>query len=147
MKQHKLDRTLPHSIVFYDHSCGLCRNEMIKLKKRDYLERLYLVDVSSPQFDAKLWGVTRSAALEQLHVRTPAGVWLTGIPGVRHVYNEVGLGWLWWSTKLPMVGYVSQRLYNWFARNRMAISKGMGMYAGDSGCETCPSKTTSKKGA
>ncbi|VAW98501.1 hypothetical protein MNBD_GAMMA21-2198 [hydrothermal vent metagenome] len=148
MKQHKLDYRLPHSIVLYDHACGICRTEMSKLKKRDHLDRLYLVDISSPHFNPKLWGVTHSAVSEQMHVRTPAGIWLIGMPAIRHIYREVGLGWIWWSTKLPIISYASQRAYNWFARNRMDISKSLGMYEKtNSPCESCKTRSNDSKGA
>jgi len=140
MKQHRLNHALPYSIVFYDHDCGFCRNEMIKLKKHDHLQRLLLVDISSPHFKPRLWGVRYHEAMKQLHVRTPSGDWLVGIPAVRHIYNETGLGWVWWSTKLPVINYVSQRFYNWFARHRMSISKNLGMYSqAASTCESCHS--------
>ena len=139
MKQHKLDQTLPHSIVFYDHACGICRIEMSKLKKYDPLQRLLLVDISSPHFKPRLWGINYHDAIEQLHVRTPAGDWLVGIPAIRHIYAEVGLGWIWWPTKLPIIGYVSQHFYRWFARHRIGISKNLGIYSHlASTCKSCP---------
>jgi len=141
MKQHQLEHKLPHTIVFYDHSCGFCRIEMAKLKKRDHLARLHLVDISAAEFDPLLWGIELSAANEQLHVRSPTGNWLTGIAAIRHVYDEVGLGWVWWSTKLPMVSYISQHAYRWFARNRMDISKTLGLNSqSEPVCESCRNK-------
>lgn len=140
MKQHKLNRDLPHSIVFYDHACVFCHNEMRQLKKRDHLQRLHLVDISSPGFEAKLWGINRDDAMQQLHVLSSTGEWLVGMAAIRHVYNEVGLGWLWYSTKLPLINYASEKFYSWFARHRLSISRRLGFYsASGSDCEngTC----------
>jgi len=147
MKQHQLEHKLPHSIVFYDHRCGVCCIEMAKLKKHDHLEHLLLIDISTPEFNPLLWGIELSSANEQLHVRSPAGNWLTGITAIRHIYGEIGLGWVWWFTKLPVISYVSQHAYRWFARNRMDISKTLGLNSQSKPmCKSCVSKNSEIKG-
>jgi predicted DCC family thiol-disulfide oxidoreductase YuxK len=110
------------SVVLYDHSCNLCRREMSGLKRRDHLQRLLMVDISHPDFDQDVWGFDLETLNRALHVRTPEGEWLVGLPAVRHVYQQVGLGWIWWGTRLPVLSNLSDYVYKWFARNRYTLT-------------------------
>ena len=121
-RQTAQDRSVSHSVVFYDHSCPLCRLEMARLKQRDHLDRLRMIDISSATFDPKIWGIELEALNQKLHVRLPAGDWLIAMPAVRHVYQQVGLGWLWWPSRLPMMSSMTNHFYNWFARNRHFVT-------------------------
>lgn len=130
MKHNQYEYEFDFSVVLYDHSCNLCRREMSGLKRRDHLQRLLMVDISHPDFDQEIWGFDLEALNQELHVRTPEGEWLVGIPAVRHVYQQVGLGWIWWGTRLPVLSTLSDYGYKWFARHRYALAGG-----------TCSSKT------
>ena len=116
------DRNVSHSVVFYDHSCPLCRLEMARLKQRDHLDRLRMIDISSAIFNPKIWGIELDVLNEKMHVRLPTGEWLIAMPAIRHVYQQVGLGWLWWPSRLPMMSSATNHFYNWFARNRHSVT-------------------------
>ena len=114
------------SIVFYDHACPLCRSEMLRLKARDRHERLVLLDINGPEFDETFWSVTRSDAAESLHVLTANREWLTGMSAIRHVYAQVGLGWLMAPTGWPLFSSVADLAYRFIAPNRFVISRWLG---------------------
>lgn len=122
MANHKQHQNFSYSIVLYDHSCSLCRREMSELKRRDHLQRLLMIDISHPEFDPKIWGFDLETLNQALHVRTPEGNWLVAMSAVRYIYQQVGLGWLLWPTRLPILSTVSNRCYAWFARNRSYFS-------------------------
>jgi predicted DCC family thiol-disulfide oxidoreductase YuxK len=118
----------PHkqTVVFYDHKCPLCRTEMRKLAKLDKRGRLRQIDVSADAFDANDWGVEAAELDRALHALTPAGIWLVGMPAVRHIYSEVGLRWLMLPTRLPFVATIFDALYLRLAANRMLMSRWLG---------------------
>ena len=115
------------SIVLYDHECPLCRTEMFQLKRRDTLNRLRLVNVAHPEFDAAAWGFDRAALSAALHARNADGKWLIGMPAIRHVYAQVGLGWLAAPTGWKLLAPYFDRLYRRIALNRLAISRWLGL--------------------
>ncbi len=118
---------LSRSIVLYDHACPLCRAEMQRLKALDHDAKLILLDINSPDFNEDSWGVSRSAASTALHVFTPNDDWLIGMPAIRHVYTQVGLGWLMAPTGWPLVSPLADLAYRYFAPNRFVISRWLGM--------------------
>ena len=122
MRMYNYEYELDFTVVLYDHSCNLCRHEMSQIKRRDHLQRLLMVDISHPDFDQAIWGFELDALNRALHVRTPQGRWLVGMPAVRHVYQQVGLGWIWWGTTLPGISSLSNYVYKWFANNRYSLS-------------------------
>jgi len=123
MKHRRLYRHFPFSVVLYDHSCVICRQEMQRLKKFDKKERLHLVDISDAKFSDEFWGFSQKTLNQVLHVRCSDGQWFTGMDAVRHVYQQVGLGWLWLPSQVPGLVGMSNLLYRLFARYRYAISR------------------------
>ncbi len=115
------------SVVLYDHACPLCRAEMQRLKRRDKYARLVLIDIDSPAFNERTWGVSRDQASRALHVLTPDNEWLVGMPAIRHVYQEVGLGWLLAFTQWPLFASLFDLAYRYFAPHRYVISRWIGL--------------------
>ncbi|WP_455202486.1 thiol-disulfide oxidoreductase DCC family protein [Kaarinaea lacus] len=136
------------SLVFYDHACPLCRAEMQRLKSVDKYERLQLVDISSPQFDEEKWGVPRSTLSEALHVLLASGQWLVGMPAIRHVYRQVGWGWLMAPTGWPLISPLADIFYRNFAPNRNLISRWLGFHSQRVECsdDICGTDQQKRKG-
>lgn len=135
------------SIVFYDHACPICRAEMLRLKARDRHARLILLDISSDDFDAQVWGIHREDAQAALHVLTPANAWLKGMPAIRHVYAQVGLGWLLAPTGWPLVSRLADFTYRHFAPNRFAVSRWLGLAYPPSSCSNASCVTPASRQA
>jgi predicted DCC family thiol-disulfide oxidoreductase YuxK len=135
------------SVVLYDHACPLCRTEMQRLKRRDKYARLVLIDIDSPAFNEQTWGVSRSQAGRALHVLTPDDEWLVGMSAIRHVYQQVGLGWLLAITQWPLLSSVADLAYRYIAPNRQVISRWLGLETTSSPCaETVCRYTNNDKG-
>ena len=126
-RKNHVNSQLRPSIVLFDRACPLCRGEMHRLKKRDRDGRLALIDITAADFNEKAWGVSREAASEALHVLTPEKVWLVGMDAIRHVYTQVGLGWLMAPSGWPVMRSLSDIAYRWIAPNRFVISRWMGL--------------------
>lgn len=125
---------LSSSVVLYDHACPLCRAEMMRLKEHDQDGNLILLDINHPGFNQDTWGVSRSDASAALHVLTENNEWLTGMPAIRHVYNQVGLGWLMAPTGWPFISPLSDLAYRHIAPNRFLISRWLGLSNASSDC-------------
>ena len=124
----------PRTIVLFDRACALCRTEMLRLKKRDRHARLQLVDITDPEFNPRQWGFSRQALSAALHVLTPEGEWLIGMPAIRHVYDKVGLGWLMAPTGWPLLSPLADFLYRRIAPNRLVVSRWLGLKASPLSC-------------
>lgn len=115
------------TVVFYDHECPFCRQEMLRLKSLDSEDRLILLNMNSPVFDEHYWGVTREDASQALHVLTTDKTWLVGMPAIRHVYSQVGLGWLMAPSGWPVISRFADLAYRYIAPNRYAFSRWLGL--------------------
>lgn len=111
--------------VFFDASCGLCREEMMNIQLHDHRRRLLLVDCSGNGFDDTPYraaGITRDAMMNCLHVRDSQGNWSLGVNAFELIYRAVGieaLATLWGGRYTrPLM----KRLYPWVARHREALS-------------------------
>jgi predicted DCC family thiol-disulfide oxidoreductase YuxK len=137
------------TLVFYDHACPLCRYEMAHLKKLDKHGRLEQIDITSADFAAEAWSLNLEDLNSALHVLTPAGEWLVGMPAVRHVYRQVGMGWLMILTELPVVSGLLDAAYLRFASSRMKGSRWFGMGLNHPGCtdDVCELKAHAKRRA
>ncbi|MBT2745286.1 MULTISPECIES: DUF393 domain-containing protein [unclassified Lysobacter] len=113
-------------IALYDRACPLCRAEMHRLKAGDRHDRLRLVDIADPRFDAAQWGFELDALRNSLHVRAADGEWRIGVPGIAEAYRAVGLGWLTWPLRVPGAGRLAARAYRWIAPNRHRVSRWLG---------------------
>ena len=122
------------TVVLYDRACPICRAEMQRLKRHDKYARLVLIDIDSPAFNERTWGVTREQASQALHVLTPDDTWLIGMAAIRHVYERVGLGWLLVITRWPLISTLADTAYRYIAPNRYAISRWLGLGSESSRC-------------
>lgn len=136
------------SLVFYDHACPLCRAEMQRLKNVDHKERLRLIDISAPTFDEAKWGISRAKLSAAMYVLVAPGQWLVGMPAIRHVYHQVGLGWLMAPTGWPMISPLADVVYRHFAPNRNLISRWLGYRSNIAECseDTCVTRQQKKSG-
>jgi predicted DCC family thiol-disulfide oxidoreductase YuxK len=112
--------------VFYDHSCPMCRSEMLAMKSRDHSNGMVLADCSAPEFDEAAYakeGVKRADMMRLIHAKDAKGKWLIGVDVFVVVYALAGyrlMSAVWASRLLrPFL----TRLYPWVADNRMWLSK------------------------
>jgi len=111
--------------VFYDASCPVCALEMDHLRGRDADQRLELVDMSAPGFDAACHGFTAAELDAAIHAVRPDGSVVRGMPVLRLAYGAAGLGWLLRPTGIGPLRPVFDAAYRLFARHRKSISSAL----------------------
>ena len=107
--------------IYYDHSCSLCRQEMLKLKQHDHANKLYLIDCSDKNFVAPENAPSVQAMLQLIHAQTPDGNWLVGVPVFRLVYAAVGFHQVADFLGKPLIKRIMNKLYPHTARHRYLI--------------------------
>lgn len=109
--------------ILYDGDCPLCRREIKAMLRLDKGRgRLAGVDIAAPEFDAASYGLTREQVMGAIHAIGDDGAVVKGMEVFRRAYAAVGLGWLLSPTGWPLIKPLADRLYRWFARNRMRIT-------------------------
>ena len=108
--------------------------------------RLRLVDIAAPDFRAADYGVPMEALMGQIHGVTPDGSLVAGMEVFRRAYRAMaeggGIGARVTSAAMSVTGWpvirpVVDRLYRWFARNRMAISARAAKLLGEEPAMVC----------
>jgi len=120
----------PAFTILIDGDCPLCRREAAVLRRMDRGRgRLRIVDIASPSFDPDRYGLSMDMAMARIHGVTNDGRLVEGMEVFRRAYGAVGWGWLLAPTGWPILRQLSDRLYAWFARNRLR-------FTGRGNCET-----------
>jgi uncharacterized protein YbjT (DUF2867 family) len=121
--------------LLYDGNCPICVFEMRRLEGLDRAKRLAYCDIATPGFDAARYGTTFEAMMGRMHAVAADGRVLVGMDAIRAAYTAVGLGWVLAPTRLPWLRALADHAYVWFAENRYAISRWLGMRC-EGGCRT-----------
>ena len=108
--------------LLYDGDCPLCMREVRMLSRRNKRGRLALEDIAGPDFDARRYGMTHDDLMGRIHAVLPDGTTVTGMEVFRRAYAAVGMGALLAPTAWPLLRPLSDRAYDWFARNRLRIT-------------------------
>lgn len=110
-------------MVLFDGACPLCRREARVWRRLDRGRgRIALLDLAGEEFDFAAYGLTREAAMQQIHGILPSGELVRGMEVIRRAYAAVGWGWLTAPTAWPLLRPLFDRCYRWFARNRLRIT-------------------------
>ena len=107
--------------VYYDHSCVLCRSEILHIKARDELGSIVLIDCSASDFDDSQLPHTKAELLACIRAQDDRGNWLVASDVFVALYSTVGLHGIAsaWQIGKP----IAEKMYPWIARNRHVISK------------------------
>lgn len=119
----------PALTLLYDGTCPLCSWEKRQLMRRDKHGLLGFIDIQSPAFDARVYGVSMQALMGRLHGITQDGRMIVGVEVLIASYRAVG----WWWVYIPL-SMLPRRLtdlaYGWFADHRYALSRRFGRWFG-----------------
>lgn len=121
--------------LLYDGECPFCRREVEWLKRRDRDGKLLAEDISSPNFPAEAYGLSQTEVMAVMHGVLPDGRIVRRVEAIREAYRAVGLGWLVAPLAWPVVGWLADRAYGVFARNRVALGRLFGRSC-DGSCQT-----------
>lgn len=106
--------------VFFDGDCPLCKREIQMLQWMDRKrQRIRFTDIAAAGFSPELYGKSHQEFMDEIQGRMPDGSWITGVEVFRQLYSAVGLSWLAWGTRLPVVSHSLEWGYQRFAKNRL----------------------------
>lgn len=109
----------------YDGECPLCLREVNFLQKRDGGRGLIeFVNIADDGYEAQNYqGISFERAMGRIHAILPDGTIITDIEVFRQVYHTLGIGWIYGATKLPIVGTIADKIYDFWAQRRLAITR------------------------
>jgi len=93
-------------------------------RRLDRRQRLRLIDIASPDFDAADHGLNAAAVQEFMHAKTPDGGVFVGVDALRWVWRELpGFNALAHLSSLPGIDRLVRAAYRAFARNRYRFAR------------------------
>ena len=110
--------------LLYDGECPLCMREVKFLQKKDAGRGLVaFVDIAEDNYNPQENGnIDFETAMGRIHALLPDGTIVKNVEVFRRVYEELGLGWVYAITKLPLLGAIADGLYNIWANWRLALT-------------------------
>ncbi|MBU2954943.1 thiol-disulfide oxidoreductase DCC family protein [Marinobacter sp. F3R08] len=109
----------PHyDTLFYDGQCPLCTREINTLRK---LQRgnLVFADIHQ-QRDGSAELPSREMFLKRLHLMTPTGQWVIGLPANVRAWSHTPFGFLFKPLLWPGITQIASRIYGTWADKRFA---------------------------
>lgn len=110
--------------LLYDGECPLCMREVNFLKKRDDGRGLVaFVDISADDYSpADNANIDFATAMGRIHAILPDNTIVTNIEVFRRVYDILGMGWIYSLTKLPLIGFIADLIYDIWAKLRLPLT-------------------------
>ena len=107
----------------YDGGCPLCRRETNFLKGRDKLGNIRFVDINSEDYDPKNYqNISFEKAMSNLHGILHNGNLIQGLDVLAYSYQLVGLGWVYFPIKIPIISNLLKIFYSFWAKYRLKIT-------------------------
>lgn len=113
--------------VFYDGSCRVCSGEMDAYMRREHGGRLQFVDISDPDFEPAVYGISLDDFMYQMHVIDRKGTVFKGPDAFRAIWRAFPEShWFRFLSALigwPVVRSLARLAYRLFARIRKYLPK------------------------
>ena len=110
-------------IFLYDGGCPLCRRETDFLKRRDKIGNIRFVDINSDNYDPTNYqNISFEKAMSNLHGILHDGNLIQGLDVLAYAYQLVGLGWVYFPTKIPIISNLLKIFYGFWAKYRLKIT-------------------------
>ena len=106
----------------YDGGCPLCLRETNFLKKKDTKKLINFVDISNNYFPENYKNISYKQAMDNLHGILGSGEIIFGVDVLAYSYELVGLGWIYFPTKLPILSDFIRFLYTYWAKYRLKLT-------------------------
>lgn len=110
--------------LLYDGDCPLCMREVNFLRRRDGDRgQIQFVDIADPNYDpAEHAGIDFETAMGRIHGILPDGTIVRNVEVFRRIYEIIGLGWVYASTRWPVIGPVVDWIYGVWADRRLQLT-------------------------
>ena len=106
----------------YDGACPLCLKETKFLKNKDVSKFINFVDISINYIPENFKNISYSEAMSNLHGILSSGEIIYGVDVLAYSYELVGLGWIYYPTKLPIISNLIRFLYKYWAKYRLNLT-------------------------
>ena len=107
----------------YDGGCPLCRRETDFLKSKDKLRSIKFVDINSEDYNPQNHqNISFETAMSNLHGILGNGNIIKGLDVLAYSYQLVGLGWVYFPIKLPIISNFLKIIYSFWAKHRLQIT-------------------------
>ena len=106
----------------YDGGCPLCLRETYFLKAKDTNKFINFVDISINYFPENFRNISYKQAMGNLHGILGSGEVIVGVDVLAYSYELVGLGWIYFPTKLPILSTFIRFLYKYWAKYRLKLT-------------------------
>lgn len=110
-------------VLFYDGLCPICSSQAAFIRRRDTKNAIRMVDISNSDFAPEKYGRSRDDFIGSIHAITGEGRMIKGMEVFRHVYRQLGMGWLVSWTAWPGLRPLADWGYRLFARYRPRLSQ------------------------
>ncbi|MEL7503957.1 MAG: DUF393 domain-containing protein [Cyanobacteria bacterium J06554_6] len=110
--------------LLYDGECPLCVREVNFLQRRDNGRGLVVfVDIADAGYDPSANAdIDFETAMGRIHAILPDGCVIQNVEVFRCVYEILGMGWVYAITKVPVLGWLADRLYDFWADQRLRMT-------------------------
>ena len=110
--------------LLYDGECPLCLREVNFLSKKDAGRGIInFVDIADRNYNPEDHaGIDFETAMGRIHAITSEGQIIRNVEVFRRVYEELGMGWIYAVTKLPVFGTIADWLYDIWAKWRFKLT-------------------------
>ncbi len=106
----------------YDGACPLCLRETNFLKSKDSFKLIRFVDISNNYIPENFKNISYYEAMKNLHGILNNGEIIFGVDVLAYSYELVGLGWIYFPTKLPFISNLIKFLYKYWAQYRLKLT-------------------------
>ena len=106
----------------YDGGCPLCLRETNFLKKKDTKQLINFIDISKSYLPENFKNISYEQAMDNLHGILGSGEIIVGVDVLAYSYELVGLGWIYFPTKLPIFSNFIRFLYKYWAKYRLKLT-------------------------
>ena len=106
----------------YDGACPLCLRETNFLKTKDSKKVINFVDISVDYIPQNYKGISYEEAMANLHGILGNGEIIFGVDVLAYSYELVGLGWIYFPIKLPILSSFIKFLYKYWAKYRLKLT-------------------------
>jgi len=106
----------------YDGGCPLCLRETNFLKTKDTKKFIKFVDISINYTPENFKNISYQQAMANLHGILYSGEIIVGVDVLAYSYELVGLGWIYFPTKLPILSDFIRFLYKIWAKYRLKLT-------------------------
>lgn len=110
--------------LLYDGECPLCVREVNFLLKKDAGRGIInFVDIADRNYNPQEnSNIDFETAMGRIHAITNDGTILRNVEVFRRIYEELGMGWIYAVTKLPIVGNIADWFYGVWADWRLKLT-------------------------